>query len=50
MTDLKCDVCGYVGHESSYKQVRGHIRYECPNCGTSKDNAYEVESQEEHDD
>lgn len=40
--DLKCGHCGWVGHESEYEILRGHTRYECPDCGASKDDAYPV--------
>lgn len=43
MTRLKCDACGFVGHESEWDVFRGHQRYECPECQAGRGDAYKVD-------
>jgi DNA-directed RNA polymerase subunit RPC12/RpoP len=40
---LSCGGCEFVGHKSEWESFKGYRRYECPECGLPRDNAYAVE-------
>jgi len=42
MKELRCDVCGFVGHEAAWNTGIAHKGKRCPECDSGRSEAYVV--------